>query len=107
MDVTKHYRFIGFGAMDVTKPYRFIGFGATDVTKPYKFIRFSTKTDLRDRDISIAAGPAGRPTGGNSMRVGSPGVGIYGRTHLPVRPSERHRRQTSFNIFILLLFLKF
>ncbi len=24
--------------MDVTKPYKFIGFGAMDVTKPYKFI---------------------------------------------------------------------
>ncbi len=27
-------------AMDVTKPYKFIGFGAMDVTKPYKFIGF-------------------------------------------------------------------
>ncbi len=25
MDVTKPYKFIGFGAMDVTKPYEFIG----------------------------------------------------------------------------------
>ncbi len=33
MDVTKPYKFIGFGAMDVTKSYRFIGFGAMDVTK--------------------------------------------------------------------------
>ncbi len=40
MDVTKPYKFIGFGAMDVTKPYKFIGFGAMDVTKPYKFIGF-------------------------------------------------------------------
>ncbi len=40
MDVTRPYRFIGFGAMDVTKPYKFIGFGAMDVTKPYKFIWF-------------------------------------------------------------------
>ncbi len=39
-DVTKPYRFIGFGAMDITKPYRFIGFGAMDVTKPYRFIGF-------------------------------------------------------------------
>ena len=30
-DVTKPYKFIGFGAMDVTKPYKFIGFGAMDV----------------------------------------------------------------------------
>ncbi len=27
MDVTKPYKFIGFGAMDATKPYKFIGFG--------------------------------------------------------------------------------
>ncbi len=37
MDVTKPYKFIGFGAMDVIKPYKFVGFGAMDVTKPYKF----------------------------------------------------------------------
>jgi hypothetical protein len=30
MDVTKPYRFIGFGVMDVTKPYKFIGLGAMD-----------------------------------------------------------------------------
>ncbi len=29
MDVTKPYKFIGFGAQDATKPYRFIGFGAS------------------------------------------------------------------------------
>jgi hypothetical protein len=27
MDVTKPYRFIGFGVMDVAKPYEFIGIG--------------------------------------------------------------------------------
>ncbi len=30
MDVTKPYKFTGFGAMDVTKPYKFTGFGAMD-----------------------------------------------------------------------------
>ena len=40
MDVTKPYKFIGFGAMDITKPYEFIGFGAMDVTKPSEFIGF-------------------------------------------------------------------
>ncbi len=40
MDVTKPYKFIGFGAMDVTKPYKFIGFGDIHHTKPYKFIGF-------------------------------------------------------------------
>jgi hypothetical protein len=34
MDVTKPYKFIGFGAMEVTKPYKSIGVGAMDVTKP-------------------------------------------------------------------------
>ena len=33
MDVTKPYKFIGFGAMGATKPYKFIAFGARDATK--------------------------------------------------------------------------
>ena len=28
MNVTKPYKFIGFGAIGVTKPYKFIGLGA-------------------------------------------------------------------------------
>ena len=40
INVTKPFKFIGFGAINVTKPYKFIGFGAINVTKPYKFIRF-------------------------------------------------------------------
>ena len=48
VDVTKPYKFIGFGAMDVTKPwamdvtkpYKFIRFGAMDVTKPYELIGY-------------------------------------------------------------------
>ena len=32
VDVTKPYKFIGFGAKYVTKPYEFIWFGAMDVT---------------------------------------------------------------------------
>ncbi len=32
MEVTKPYKFIGFGAMEVTKPYKFIGFGAMEGT---------------------------------------------------------------------------
>ncbi len=40
MDVTKPYKFKGFGAMDVTKPYEFIRFGAMDVPTPYEFIGF-------------------------------------------------------------------
>ena len=38
MDVTKPYKFIGFGAMDVTKPYKFIWFSDIHGPKPYKFI---------------------------------------------------------------------
>ncbi len=47
MEVTKPYKFRGFGAMEVTKPYKFIGFGAMDVTKPYKFIGFGTYVMVR------------------------------------------------------------
>jgi hypothetical protein len=39
MDVTKSRKFICF-LVDVTKPYKFIGFGARYVTKPYEFIEF-------------------------------------------------------------------
>ena len=42
MDVTKPYKFIGFGAMEGTKPYKFKGFGAIEVTKPNKCIGFVT-----------------------------------------------------------------
>ncbi len=34
MEVTKPYKFIGFGAMEVTKPYKFIGFGVMEATLP-------------------------------------------------------------------------
>ncbi len=37
MDVTKLYKFIGFGAMEVTKLHEFPGFEAMDDTKPYEF----------------------------------------------------------------------
>ena len=33
MDVTKHYEFIGFGAMEVSKPHKFMGFGAIDIDR--------------------------------------------------------------------------
>jgi hypothetical protein len=39
VDVTKPYKFIGFGAMAVTKPYEFIGLGAMDVTNPLSIYR--------------------------------------------------------------------
>ena len=39
VDVTKPYKFIGFGARYVTKPYEFIWFGAMDVTKPLSIYR--------------------------------------------------------------------
>ncbi len=58
MDVTKPYKFIGFGAMDVTKAYKFIGFGAMDVTKTYKFTGFWAlyRAGSRDRLLNPAAG---------------------------------------------------
>ncbi len=43
MHGTKHYQFIGFGAMDNTRPCKFIRFGAMDVTKPYKFRCFALR----------------------------------------------------------------
>ncbi len=39
------------GAMDVTKPYKFTGFGAMDVTKPHKFMGFVARSFLRDPDL--------------------------------------------------------
>ena len=39
--------------MDVTKPYKFIGFGAMDVTEPYKFIWFGARTLV---SVAVASG---------------------------------------------------
>jgi hypothetical protein len=39
--------------MDVTKPYKFIGFGAMDVTKPYKLIWFGARTLV---SVAVASG---------------------------------------------------
>ncbi len=39
VDVTKPYKFIGFGARGVTKPYELIGFGAMDATEPPSIYR--------------------------------------------------------------------
>jgi hypothetical protein len=50
MDVTKPYKFIGFGAMDVTKPYKFVWFGAMDVTKPYQFVWFEHRRCSKTRE---------------------------------------------------------
>ena len=55
MDVTKPYKFIGFGAMDVTKPYKFIGFGALElgilwqlpVKQPFYILVFGLVTKWR------------------------------------------------------------
>ena len=45
--------------MDVTKPYKFIGFGAMDVTKPYKFIRFGDLAWVESDDKRRAPGDPG------------------------------------------------
>ncbi len=76
MDVTKPYKFIGFGAMDVTEPYKFIGFGAMDVamdvTKPDRTLKtagFSKENTFGPSFGRILAGKAsksasGRPSAG-------------------------------------------
>ncbi len=33
--------------MEVTKPYKFIGFGPMEVTKPYKFIGFESDSQAQ------------------------------------------------------------
>ncbi len=40
MDVTKPYKFIGFGAIHSPNTYKFIGLGAIHGPKTYKFIGF-------------------------------------------------------------------
>ena len=60
MEVTKAYKFIGSGAMEVTKPYKFIGSGAMEVTKPYKFIGFGFPRLVCQRSCG-GFPPLGRP----------------------------------------------
>jgi hypothetical protein len=52
MDVTKPYKFIGFGAMDVTRPCEFIGFGAMNDTKPYEFVGLGSILGARTKDFA-------------------------------------------------------
>ena len=42
-------------ALEVTKPYKFIGFGALDATKPYKFIGFGPARPHRTHAASVGA----------------------------------------------------
>ena len=70
MEVTKPYKFMGFGAMDVTKPYKFIGFGAMEVTKPYKFIRFGAAQALAF--ISVLAGSTLQSLGPSTLSLITP-----------------------------------
>ncbi len=61
MDVTKPYKFIGFGAMDVTKPYKFIGFGATTHFAPPGHAGMTPGTSLPDgghQEVPSGAGDA-------------------------------------------------
>ena len=80
MEVTKPYKFIGFGAMEVTKPYEFIGFGAMEVTKPYKFIGFGARHWGRAGGIAPGTPAAAWPSGlgrsplGPRSRYGSIGA---------------------------------
>ena len=104
MDVTKPYKFIGFGAMDVTKPYKFIGFGAMDVTKPYKFIGFGNFKLFKDRKsviLGVWAAPGAlepyKKVGGDSVKSLNRNpvnpnpfrrvrLGSWCRTHLQLAP---------------------
>ncbi len=98
MDVTKPCKFIGFGAIDVTKPFKFIGFGAMDVTKPYKFIEFGA--------IDVTTPPplpsntkhkvAGRPRFAGTCQA------VHRRHLYPqVRLNQRHGSNRSHNPPIL------
>ena len=40
IDITKPYKFIGFGPIDITKPCKFIGSGAIYIIKPYNCLGF-------------------------------------------------------------------
>ena len=79
IDVTKPYKFIGFGAIDVTKPYKFIGFGAIDVTKPYRFIGFGA--------IDVSFGELWPPPQRAGPFLARPGVGLVGQG--PLRGSTK------------------
>ena len=66
MDVTKTYKFIGFGAMDVTKPYEFIGFGAPSGPASGRAGRnpsWRRLTTARAPSIGPKTGPGRTPAG--------------------------------------------
>ncbi len=72
IDITKPYKFIGFGAIDITKPYKFIGFGAIDITKPYKFIGFwgcSFPCGLVWGAAHLGESPSNGPGGGSRREM--------------------------------------
>ncbi len=81
-DVTKPYKFIGFGAVDVTTPCKFIGLGAVDVATPSKFIGFGAMDVTKPyRFIGFGALSAGREvvaTAAVSMFAGTGGEGTSG-----------------------------
>jgi hypothetical protein len=52
MDVTKPYKFIGFGVMDVTKPYKFRGFGVMEVSRSSRAI--SGATEIIERSTLVS-----------------------------------------------------
>ncbi len=70
MDVTKPYKFIGFGAMGVTKPYEFIGFGTRIRTSvwPGTGARFVVAASRIGRALTGSRAPARRP-GGRKERI--------------------------------------
>ena len=104
MDVTKPFKFIGFGAMDVTKPYKFIGFGvsadteiytlslhdalpiscgfigfgAMDVTKPCEFIGFGAMDVTKPYEFICFFGGGIAHAGGLSKTYFRPGLASPG-----------------------------
>ncbi len=76
--------------MEVTKPYKFTGFGAIDVTKPYKFLGFGGGPDpLRPPNIDdfwFRLGPWLQMS--RNLLPGSPGTPGWGREGRPRTPPK-------------------
>ncbi len=58
-----------WGPVEVTKPYKFIGFGAMDVTKPYKFIGFGAIRDAKMENPTAGRSSSSGPLALDGTRV--------------------------------------
>jgi hypothetical protein len=89
MEVTKPYKFIGFGGMEVTKPYEFIGFG---VFRQYLGVLlragYAPGSGMRKTGPpspfpgSVSGDLPGRPARGRGR--GGPRVGLLGKCPGPL-----------------------